>query len=322
MKKQLMVLLVLLVFSVQVSFATFNDTKQVPWADEAINFMVEKSFISGYSDELFMPQQALTRAEAIHVINRMNGLSDKVEIEFLDVDVDHWAYVAVQQAVADGYINGFPDGTFRPEAPITRAQFAAMLARVYDLEESSVTLTLSDKDQVPEWARRYVAISMEHGLMKGYTDGTFRSDGLITRAEGTQALYNVVKSAVYETYIEAKTEVIVVVEASDSGGSAPVSQPDGTKDLVLESMNRVILDIDKYVLPLMTTDLQESTTKDIQSAMKNYVKDSSYDFDLDMERARNKAKTMTSDEYAKFRSVLESNLLLLDLQRLKQFFNL
>lgn len=83
-------------------------------------------------------------------------------------------------------ITGYPDGTFRPDAPVTRAEFAAIAAR---FDEKSARTTASFRDIYGHWAERYISRSAELGWIRGYTDNTFRPDQSITRAEA-MALIN------------------------------------------------------------------------------------------------------------------------------------
>ena len=83
-------------------------------------------------------------------------------------------------------ITGYPDGTFQPDAPVTRAEFAAIAAR---FDEKSAKTTASFRDIYGHWAERYISRSAELGWIRGYTDNTFRPDQSITRAEA-MALIN------------------------------------------------------------------------------------------------------------------------------------
>ena len=102
--------------------------------------------------------------------------------EFLDM-AGHWAEEAVRQAVAKGIITGYPDGTFRPDHPITRAEFTVMLVRALQLEGTGAPLTFTDRDQIGSWAAEAIGLAVEAGIVRGYEDGSFRPDAPITRAE-------------------------------------------------------------------------------------------------------------------------------------------
>ncbi len=96
----------------------------------------------------------------------------------------HWAKEAIQSAVESGWVSGYGDGTFRPDATITRAEFVAMIARAFDFAaKGGMTLNFVDTDAIPDWARPYIAEAEQAGMIKGYEDGSFRPDRLISRAE-------------------------------------------------------------------------------------------------------------------------------------------
>lgn len=104
-------------------------------------------------------------------------------IDFIDIE-GHWAEGAIGQAVRLDLITGYPDGAFRPQRAVSRAEFAVLLARASDLPTaSSGTVSASDAEQIPAWAAASIASAMKAGWIRGYEDGSFRSGLPITRAE-------------------------------------------------------------------------------------------------------------------------------------------
>jgi hypothetical protein len=102
---------------------------------------------------------------------------------FTDI-AGHWAKESIDKAAELGFVNGYEDGTFRPQGQVTRAEFAAMLARALGLKaEGSSLLTFTDLDRIPEWAVPYITASVSAGIVTGYEDNTFRSERNITRSE-------------------------------------------------------------------------------------------------------------------------------------------
>ena len=104
-------------------------------------------------------------------------------LSFPDVPSDYWAYHEIMDLVGAGVINGYPDGTFKPEFPVTRAEFAkmALLSLGYALEFPD-TPSFPDVAR-EEWYYGYVEGAAKHGLVKGYPDGTFQPQGNVTIAE-------------------------------------------------------------------------------------------------------------------------------------------
>ncbi|GEM_PF-1552870 len=95
----------------------------------------------------------------------------------------HWAKSAIEKALAEGFVTGYNDGTFRPNGSVTRGEFTAMIARALKLEGKAGELAFKDAAQIPAWAQGYVAQTVGAGIIGGYADQTFRPDSLITRSE-------------------------------------------------------------------------------------------------------------------------------------------
>lgn len=95
----------------------------------------------------------------------------------------HWAAEEILEATAKGIVNGYPDGTFKPDNPITRAEFTVMLIGALQPERSGTDLTFIDAAHIGKWAREAVAQAVQLGIIKGYEDHSFRPNQHITRAE-------------------------------------------------------------------------------------------------------------------------------------------
>ena len=131
------------------------------------------------------PQGQITRAEVATIFFRM--LTDEARNEYWsqtssysDVSVNNWFNNAVCTLSNAGIISGYPDGSFQPNGKITRAEFATIASRFFDV-------TVSGADAFPDisghWARQYINEAAAIGIVTGYEDGTFRPQKLITRAE-------------------------------------------------------------------------------------------------------------------------------------------
>lgn len=115
---------------------SFPDVAADAWYHEAVVTLAAKGIITGYEDGTFRPEQPITRSEFAAIAARFAKASTDKALTFPDVPADAWYRGAVQTAVSYGWINGYEDGTFRPEQPIGRAETAAiinrMLARIAD----------------------------------------------------------------------------------------------------------------------------------------------------------------------------------------------
>jgi uncharacterized repeat protein (TIGR02543 family) len=118
--------------------------------------------------------------------------ASKPEVSFRDLTA-HWAESDIKQAVALGIVSGYPDGTFKPDGAVTRAEFAVMLIHALRPQEklsNSGPLTFTDLDQIGEWALNAVAQAVQAGIISGYEDGSFRPDARINRGEMAKMIAN------------------------------------------------------------------------------------------------------------------------------------
>lgn len=145
-------------------------------------------YITGYEDNTFHPNAEITRAEATTAIVRAIGLDwqNSNNAEYPDISV-HWADGYISAATNQKIVNGYEDGSFRPDENITRAEFAKIIVKMLGapLQNGSAEFT----DIAEHWAESYIAALAEKGIINGYADGTFRPDAPITRAE-TVAIIN------------------------------------------------------------------------------------------------------------------------------------
>ena len=170
--------------------------------DDALGLNTDDHFayIVGYGNGEVRPQNNITRAEVATIFFRL--LTDDVRDENLtktnrysDVAATSWYNTAVSTLSSMGIITGYPDGTFRPNAAITRAEFAAIAAR-FDHDGDKTTAKFSDIAN--HWAKDEISIAYNNGWITGYPDGTFGPQRDITRAE-TMTLVNRVLNRQPET---------------------------------------------------------------------------------------------------------------------------
>ncbi len=158
------------------------------------------AYIVGYGNGEVRPQNNITRAEVATIFFRL--LTDDVRDENLtktnrysDVAATSWYNTAVSTLSSMGIITGYPDGTFRPNAAITRAEFAAIAAR-FDHDGDKTAAKFSDI--ASHWAKDEISIAYNNGWITGYPNSTFGPQRDITRAE-TMTLVNRVLNRQPET---------------------------------------------------------------------------------------------------------------------------
>lgn len=162
------------------------------WAQNAIEKWLDKGLLKGFEDGSVKPDQPITRAEFMAIVNRsfeIARLFDKKEvpkITFSDVSATSWAYKEVAMAAGAGYIQGY-NNEARPNAQITRQEAAVIVGKLlrFELPENTAeTLAgFSDRGEVAAWSAGSVTAAINAGYMKGYPDGTFKPKRSLTRAE-------------------------------------------------------------------------------------------------------------------------------------------
>ncbi len=174
---------------------TFGDLSG-HWGRKDVEVLVSRHVVQGVSDREFQPERSITRAELTKLLvgmltrdpDRKVTLSTPATPTFSDVAPDAWYYAYVETAASQGLVKG-ENGRFRPDDPVTREETAVMLLRAMGLEAQAAaagtgTLTYDDADQVAAWARGFVALAWQRGLMQGMTASTFGPRGNATRAQG------------------------------------------------------------------------------------------------------------------------------------------
>jgi hypothetical protein len=101
---------------------------------------------------------------------------------FTDI-LGHWAESYIKKAVSSGIINGNTDGTFKPDAAITRAEFTVMLMRMLKAEGQGSELSFVDESRIGSWERNAIALAVKAQVVAGYSDGHFRPNAAISRVE-------------------------------------------------------------------------------------------------------------------------------------------
>ena len=153
------------------------------------------AYIVGYPDKTVRPQNGITRAEVATIFFRLltdetrNANSTKSN-SYSDVAAGAWYNHAVSTLSAMGIVKGDSDGKFNPNAPITRAEFAAIAAR---FDDKANTTTADFSDIASHWAKNEISAASNNGWINGYPDGTFRPDNKITRAEAMTLVNRVLK---------------------------------------------------------------------------------------------------------------------------------
>ncbi|MHA0858477.1 S-layer homology domain-containing protein [Paenibacillus sp. CMAA1364] len=172
---------------------TFDDVKS-HWAKDTINEMGSRMIVSGTADGKFNPNQQATRAEFADFMVRGLGLKlEKGNTKFSDIKATDKYNDVIKTANAHGLINGFEDGTFRPNDKITREQAMTIMSVAMDMTGLKNTLpaqkaneklgSFTDATTISKWAKKGVTESLQAGIFSGKTSTQLAPKEFITRAE-------------------------------------------------------------------------------------------------------------------------------------------
>lgn len=188
--------LALIASSVSASYGLTTSQKQLKfsdinnhWAKSAITTFIDRGHIKGYSDGTFRPNSNITRAEFISIVNNAFGFKEKGTENFTDVKSTDWYYGEVVKAMKQGYISGYGDKTFKPNKAITREEACKIIGSIVNVNGDG-TILFNDKKGISTWASKYVDGLSDKGIIKGYSDNTFRAKNNITRGESVVVVSN------------------------------------------------------------------------------------------------------------------------------------
>ncbi|CEN94614.1 MAG: N-acetylmuramoyl-L-alanine amidase [Paeniclostridium sp.] len=168
------------------SNTTFNDIDG-HWAKNAIIDFATKGYINGYGDGTFKPDNSITRAEFVKILNKAFGYTNVGKENFSDVNPSDWYYNDICIGVNAGYINGYEDNTFKPDKQITREEASKIIATALNLKGDG-NLNFKDSSEISNWAKPYVDALSDNNIINGYEDNTFRPHNNMTRAENVTIL--------------------------------------------------------------------------------------------------------------------------------------
>jgi transglutaminase-like putative cysteine protease len=157
------------------------------WAKDSIMFLTEYTpkIIGGYGNGLFGPDDPVTRAQLAAMLNRVLSLDYHVgKPQFSDVSPGYWGYADIAAAKGAGIVAGFPDGTFRPEKFVTRAELAVIFDRAFELPYPASGISFHDLGKSGYgWADASIIRLAGNGIAAGYPGGIFCPDRTVSRAE-------------------------------------------------------------------------------------------------------------------------------------------
>lgn len=168
-----------------------------PTIDMILNTTDHNAYIVGYPDGTVRPAGLITRAEVATILYRL--MKDQVKarfdskptVKFSDVSSGAWYYDAVQMCAKAGIVSGYPDGSFKPNQAVTRAEFFKMVAMLYsDTLNTPITGKIFN-DINGHWAEKYINLLQKLGIVKGYPDGSVKPNANLKRGEAASIMNRV-----------------------------------------------------------------------------------------------------------------------------------
>ena len=180
----------------------FTDVNEGDWFYDVVLYAYDNGLMTGVSATEFAPNQTTTRGMIVSMLARLEGVTSAEDAGFADVAENDWYATAVNWAASVGVVNGYEDNTFRPNAPITREQMAAILYNYadykgYDVSARADLSDYADAASISSWAEDVLAWANAEGLINGMTATTIDPQGATTRAQ---------TAAMFERFLTAHAE--------------------------------------------------------------------------------------------------------------------
>ena len=170
--------------------APFTDVDTAKWYHLSIDYVLTQKMMNGVSSRAFAPNANLTRGMLVQILYNLEGKPKGIAAYFSDVQADAWYAEAVGWAAANKVVTGYADGTFRPNAAVTREQAAAILYRYaqskgidVSVGENTNILSYVDVQQASEYAIPALQWAVGAGVLNGKNGGRLAPTGTATRAE-------------------------------------------------------------------------------------------------------------------------------------------
>ncbi|MDP4179630.1 MAG: S-layer homology domain-containing protein [Bacillota bacterium] len=231
-------LLLIHLISNAVSYSTVyagdSDYKDIKghWAENYLTELIDKSYLKGVKVKgvlMAQPNRFITRAEFLTILMRTGDYEINPEglLNFSDIKDNDWFKESVDKAASNQITGGYPDGSFKPNNPISRAEIASLIARVGKFELKEISEADSFKDiKSSKWYYNSVIMAKQNGIIGGYPDGSFKPDGKATRAEVATMIFKYLKllngaSSTLETPAPTPTSDVISMPTSVIPGTEP-----------------------------------------------------------------------------------------------------
>lgn len=259
-KTSIFIISILMILGFSTVSLAYTDTEG-HWASDVIDELSNKKIINGYSDGTFKPDNSVTRAEFIAIVNRMLGLTTESSKYIPDISRQDWFYSDIRKAVEAGILKGNEEGYVRPNYTITREEAVVILARAFKVTQAPSTgIKFEDRSEVSDWARESVYTFVKYGYINGYYGNFIKPKENVKRAEVLtiikRIIPNILTEDIYEGIIQGNTLLvdnnIVLRNATISGNliikesiisTLKVNNVDVKGNLIIEKTDDIITKI-------------------------------------------------------------------------------
>lgn len=213
MNKKFLTLLTLTFILGSSTAYAFSDTEN-HWAKDTINKAKEMNIINGYENDMFLPDNNMTRAELVSVVNRLLCLESESDKYIPDVTRQDWFHSEIRKAIAVGIIKGDDQGLVHPNDYVTREQAILIFSRAFNIKANNVTesTSYSDDSEISDWARSEMITFISKNYINGYSDNTLNPKGNITRAEVLTILNRIVSENISSSAVSKKLGGKVIIK--------------------------------------------------------------------------------------------------------------
>ncbi len=251
--------------------ALTQDASAAHWAAPYLDQLVDWGFMRG--DQAINPDQPLTRAEFMAIVNRAYGYNKVGSMPFTDVAKSDWFYDDVSIAYNANYIQGTSKTTASPNATLTREQAVYILGRNMRLKETTgETLDFSDSRSISNWSQGMVHSAVDHYIVTGYSDGSFRPQGAVARSEMAALLHRSIGTPIQQAGDYTLGGVFGNVTITTSGVVLRDTTISG--DLYITggvSLGNVRLENVTVLGRIITSGTGESEKGDVSLVMRNVI---------------------------------------------------
>lgn len=244
-------MMLILSMPINVVAATTSDISN-HWANTTIQNWLDQGFITGYPDSSFRPDNNISRAEFITLVNKAFRYTATAPIDYSDVNAEAWYYNAIAIAKAAGYISGYPDSTMKPDSPISREEAASIIMKIKNLLPNPTSADNFTDAETLSWSKGAIGAVFKANVMIGNLDGSFGPKEFIKRGETVVSIDRALKYS--EESGTPPTPAAINKDNTNSEVVMPARLITGTVSLVGE-----VLGVKSYQILLKGADPKDVT---------------------------------------------------------------